>query len=522
MSSEHSSGPTENEEPRRTPGLKRIMFFTSSEYGQANVILAVAYELLLRRKYDIHIVSFEPLKNRIRELNKMTSSEDPDPARFHAVPIISPMEAVRRQGNIGPYPAGVRGALKTYRTTLPAIATAWDGSEYMAGYEWCLERIHSINPNIIVIDPLFSIGLEACKTAIRNYVVLSPNTFQDILRKQQPFFRQLCRYPAVSSGFPYPVPWSLVPANIYLKISIVFVLLTSPKMKELMRFRKSQNLPALPPVFNTWQMENHYLVPSIPETDFPCQIKDNVYPCGPILLPVPSVAEADAELEAWLGRNPTVLINLGSHIRMDNEMIKEFAVALKVLLDRHQDIQILWKLKTSGGLSLPSTKNEDKRQNDSAIKPKKESYTDTFDPTSLDAVSTEIQASRVNITEWMSVDPLAVLQSGHIICSVHHGGSNSFHEALSVGIPQIILPCWLDTFEFANRVEYLGIGVYGSRTAAPRVDAWEFSRALMRVLGEGEEGEDMRRRAKELATLCGGYGGRKRAAERVVEILEGL
>jgi hypothetical protein len=201
-------------------------------------------------------------------------------------------------------------------------------------------------------------------------------------------------------------------------------------MKELMKFRKTQNLPALPPIFNPWQKENHYLVPSIPETDFPCQIKDNVYLCGPILLPVTSVAEADPELETWLAGNPTVMINLGSHIRIDNEMIREFAVALKVLLDRRPEIQILWKLETSGGLSLPSTKTKDKRQSGSATKTKTENYTDTFDPTSLDAITPEIQTGRVKITEWMSVDPLAVLQSGHIICSVHHGGSNSFHEAL--------------------------------------------------------------------------------------------
>jgi hypothetical protein len=44
----------------------------------------------------------------------------------------------------------------------------------------------------------------------------------------------------------------------------------------------------------------------------------------------------------------------------------------------------------------------------------------------------------------------------------------------------------------------------------------------MRILGEGDESVKMRKRAEELARLCWGYGGRIRAAERVVEILEGL
>jgi hypothetical protein len=204
MALENLTESADDKLPRKTPGLKKILFFTSSEYGQANVILAVAYELLLKREYDIQIVSFGPLKNRTKDLNKLASSEHLDPAIFHSVPVLSPMEAVRRKGSIGPFPPGVSGALKTYRITLPAIATAWDGPEYMAGYEFCFERIHTINPDIIVIDPLFDQGLQACKTALRNYVVLSPNTFQEILRKQQPFLNQLCRYPAYI--YPSTVP----------------------------------------------------------------------------------------------------------------------------------------------------------------------------------------------------------------------------------------------------------------------------------------------------------------------------
>jgi hypothetical protein len=90
----------------------------------------------------------------------------------------------------------------------------------------------------------------------------------------------------------------------------------------------------------------------------------------------------------------------------------------------------------------------------------------------------------------------------------------------SAGVPQIILPCWLDTFEFANRVEYLGIGIYRSRTAAPRVEAGEVSRALMRVLGDGEEALSMMQKAKQLAEISGRVGGRVKACEKIVELLE--
>lgn len=87
-------------------------------------------------------------------------------------------------------------------------------------------------------------------------------------------------------------------------------------------------------------------------------------------------------------------------------------------------------------------------------------------------------------------------------------------------MPQVILPCWLDTWDFANRVEWLGIGVYGSRTAAPSVQAGELSRALLKVLGNDSEASSMRKKAKELAAVSAVPGGRRKACEKIIEILE--
>lgn len=90
----------------------------------------------------------------------------------------------------------------------------------------------------------------------------------------------------------------------------------------------------------------------------------------------------------------------------------------------------------------------------------------------------------------------------------------------SAGIPQVVLPCWLDTFDFANRVEYLGVGVYGSRKAAPRVERAELSAALMRVLGNGEEASKMKSKAKELGDRANKTGGRVKAVEKIEELLK--
>ena len=49
--------------PRRT-----ILFLTNSEYGEANVIIAVSHELLKRGNCDVHIASYAALSKRITDL----------------------------------------------------------------------------------------------------------------------------------------------------------------------------------------------------------------------------------------------------------------------------------------------------------------------------------------------------------------------------------------------------------------------------------------------------------------------
>ena len=196
------------------PPAKRILFFTSSEYGQANVILAVAYELLLQN-YDIHIASFAPLKDRIPKLNQLASSISigmASAATFHLVDGSSAQEALlARDEFIGPFPPGVRGAIDCYKTTLPAMATTWDGNVYMHGYNRCLKILDTVVPDLNVCDPLMSQGLEACNTRSRHCVILSPNTFREIMAKQQPIFPTFFRYPAcvphlISRNWPLMCP----------------------------------------------------------------------------------------------------------------------------------------------------------------------------------------------------------------------------------------------------------------------------------------------------------------------------
>jgi len=84
---------------------------------------------------------------------------------------------------------------------------------------------------------------------------------------------------------------------------------------------------------------------------------------------------------------PTILINLGSIVRMDEAMTREFAAGLKIVLEQYQEIQVLWKIKKSGSLIISHAKEKSSPQ-------QKDSAQD-----SLEAISREILSGRVMIVE---------------------------------------------------------------------------------------------------------------------------
>ena len=245
------------------------------------------------------------------------------------------------------------------------------------------------------------------------------------------------------------------------------------------------------PCLLPYQEQAQYICPALPEIDYPFIIPKNVTPAGPILLPVRPVSEIDPELAAWLRSRPTILANLGTLAKLSVVDARELASGLRIVLDRHQNLQVLWKLKSKGVLD----------KNISSI------------------LSQELASDRVRIKSWLTVDPHAILQTTSIIISVHHSGANSFYEATGAGIPQVVLPLWYDCYDFAARIEYLGIGIRANHKNPPHIDAEEFGIALGLILDEqSEKGRLIRERAEALGKVCQLADGRVTACKRIVEL----
>jgi 2-acylglycerol O-acyltransferase 1 len=49
---------------------------------------------------------------------------------------------------------------------------------------------------------------------------------------------------------------------------------------------------------------------------------------------------------------------------------------------------------------------------------------------SIKPLQAEVEADTARIRPWFEVEPMAMLQTGQIVCSVHHGGANSWYEAI--------------------------------------------------------------------------------------------
>lgn len=87
------------------------------------------------------------------------------------------------------------------------------------------------------------------------------------------------------------------------------------------------------------------------------------------------------------------------------------------------------------------------------------------------------------------------------------------------GNPTIVLPLWVDLYDYAIRTEWLGVGIWGSRKTAPFWTADELESAFMKILTKTKESTKMRARAKEVGAVTRKSGGRKMAAKIVVDYM---
>ncbi|KAI1498562.1 hypothetical protein F5X99DRAFT_420535 [Biscogniauxia marginata] len=191
------------------------------------------------------------------------------------------------------------------------------------------------------------------------------------------------------------------------------------------------------------------------------KIPQNVSCLGPMSLSLGEASEQDPDMVNWLAHQPTILINFGTAM----------ASALAHVLEQN-DLQPLQPFIGSG---------------------------------------------RVKMYPWLSVDPTALLKTGHIVVSVHHGGSGCYHEAIDAGVPQLVLPQWFDLYYFAQLTEDIGVGVWGCPETSPDWTVECLQDALLRVVKD-KSGQEMKEKARQLEHVARSSPGQQFVAREIARL----
>lgn len=162
--------------------LPKVIFFTNCEYGQSNVILAVAKELVKQEGFHVHIASSAALASRVDLTCGNIPAESNVTLSFHELPGKSMIEAA--EAVIGlkglSHPPGLRGAINSYNK-FPKMLSYWADPPYMERAEHCKSVLESVTPTVVVIDPTFGPAMDACKMLNIKYVILAPIGLSDLV-----------------------------------------------------------------------------------------------------------------------------------------------------------------------------------------------------------------------------------------------------------------------------------------------------------------------------------------------------
>lgn len=214
---------------------------------------------------------------------------------------------------------------------------------------------------------------------------------------------------SLGSGIPYPIPWNRVAENLYLNFRFISTMLFMPDIKKKQAFLKSKGLRDPINFFKLHRPDVPWLTQTMPGASVPVDVvPQNVTCTGPMVLSLGPAEEQDPVLAAWLSRAPTVLVNLGGGFIYSEAAATVMVKGLAEVLDS-TDVQILWKFRRR---TIYIGNGED--------------YSDGFKA----PLQPFLDSERIKIESWLPIDPPSILESGHVIASVHHGGAGCYHEAI--------------------------------------------------------------------------------------------
>lgn len=420
----------------------KILMLTNAELGQANVFIATTHSLLEQdSQVDIHIASFPSLQ---KTLNNALNGTESSRVTFHPLPGRTmfdcfeaekdPNDSLMRVSSLKP---GFKNTPLAMKFILTKGLICWAPDEFAEIFHATCALIKDLNPDLVVVDMLFSPGVTAAKHLRKNapntfkFAILSPNSLKDYIHHLEPKGAVFWKWPITGSGLPMPIPWYLIWLNVYLAIRMIWIFIADKsisifqdKVREASHLSDLEVCENISMVNGGLQGVDKVFIGGRPEVEFaylqydnpPKEYMSKIVGCGPILRPIVPI---DSELEAWLKRGPVIFISLGSHCLTTEEEALDMARSLKYVIDEARrkhgssgsgNLQVLWKMQ-----------KDFTRGPEFGVGAGSAFYT---------VLGRELDEDRVRIVNWLSSEPNSILNTGDVICNISHGGANSFYEAV--------------------------------------------------------------------------------------------
>lgn len=206
-----------------------------------------------------------------------------------------------------------------------------------------------------------------------------------------------------ASGFKFPVPLRNIPMNFLINVRLIYGSISMPFLREKKAAFLERGIRNPVDFLGMHRNDVPWITMNTEGAAVPVDVVPaNVTCAGPIVLDAAPAADQDPEMAGWLKKAPTVIINLGSLVKYDEQRAFAMSTAIADVLTK-SNVQIIWKFK-----KLTASVSDD--------------Y--------LTRLAPFVENGRLRIISWLNVDPVSLLNTGDVIASVHHGGSNCYHETV--------------------------------------------------------------------------------------------
>ncbi|KAI1267684.1 hypothetical protein F5Y18DRAFT_378439 [Xylariaceae sp. FL1019] len=448
----------------------------------------------------IHFASFAAARDKVSRVSTLGRKKTPtaQSIAFHEIPGPDRGQAIMKRLGCGDtltdadaclsHAPGARG-VDALANQMEYVVSSWTGEEHYAIFEQVSKIIEDVDPAVVVVDFLFRPAVDAIEYLNRLRVVMSPNALSDLFGPIQPYLAGFWKYPALGTGFSFPVPWRDIPENVYVNFRMLWGMLMTPTPRELQSYLKSKGLK--PSSLLNFRDDVVKITQTLPEASLPVdKIPANTTAVGAMILDSAPAIEQDPTLVAWLGRAPTIVINFGSLFAYSAERAETMASVVQQILTK-SDLQVLWKMAPISDFG--------------------NAFAASLQP--------YIEGDRLQIMLWLPIDTLTLLETDNVIASVHHGGASSFNEATVAGVPQVVVPVWEDHYNFAQLAEDLGVGIYANRESAPAWDVDGLVGAILEATNGSQKSLSMRKKASGIGDTVRARPGRSAAAKMIAELV---